>query len=499
MNRDDDMISAAIGRRALLAAAAAAAAAASMLAAPAGAQAPAPAPPPPDIRDRTTILIRGATVISMDPAIGDLVRGDILIENGAIRAIGANVAAPADALIIDATGKIACPGFVNGHVHLPQALQRGLSADHSFGDYFRSIVLRYSNRMTPAEVALGVRIGGLHEMAVGTTTLVDWNREVISPEHADAAVEGHFASGARTVLCYTVPLRPRDGSTPNHARMLEHAKALRAGKLASDTGRVRLGVCLPGPDFMPLDPALADLAMLRELDVLTAFHCGAPIYAARKKRVVATLAERGLLDRNTQLVHANDLDLDEYRIAADNGASLTSTPEAEMHMGHGFPAIGRARDAGLRFSLGTDIPSAFGGGMLSQMRVAYAADLALRNATSFRDTGKPPQVKPWSARAMLEILTIGAARSVNMDQVIGSLAPGKRADILLFNGGSTGLAPVLDPVGSIVLQATPADIDTVIVDGRVMKSGGRMTDPELPRIVDEVKVRAAAMVEAATR
>ncbi|WP_438800532.1 hypothetical protein, partial [Acinetobacter baumannii] len=103
---------------------------------------------------------------------------------------------------------------------------------------------------------------------------------------------------------------------------------------------VRLGVCLPGPDFMALEPALADLAMLRELDVLTAFHCGAPIYAARKKRVMATLAEQGFIDRNTQLVHANDLDLDEYKIAADKGAALASTPEAEMHMGHGFSAIG---------------------------------------------------------------------------------------------------------------------------------------------------------------
>lgn len=493
MASDQDFTATGIGRRSLLVAGAAAAAGA--LITPARAQAPAAA----NIRERNAILIRGAAIVSMDPAVGDLVRGDILIENGAIWAIGTNITAPTDALIIDGSGKIACPGFVNGHVHLPQTLQRGLSADHSFGDYFRTVVLRYSNRMTPADVALGVRAGGLQEMAAGTTTIVDWNREVISPDHADAAVEGHFASGARAVLCYTVPLRPQDGSTPNHARMLEHARTLRAGRLAAETGRVRLGVCLPGPDFMALEPALADLAMLRELDVLTAFHCGAPIYAARKKRVVATLAERGFLDRNTQLVHANDLDLDEYKIAADKGASLASTPEAEMHMGHGFSAIGRARDAGLRFSLGTDIPSAFGGGMLSQMRAAYSADLALRNATAFRESGKAPEVKPWSARAMLEALTIGAARAINMDRIIGSLTPGKRADILLFDAGSIGLAPVLDPVGTIVLQATPADIDTVIVDGRVMKSGGRLTDPELPGIVDAVKARAAAMVEAATR
>jgi 5-methylthioadenosine/S-adenosylhomocysteine deaminase len=448
-----------------------------------------------DVRERRTILIRGATIVSMDGSAGDLAAGDILIQDGVIRGIGASLPAPADALVVDAGGRIACPGFVNGHIHLPQVLQRGLSADHSFTDYFRQIVLRYSNRMTAADVGLGVRAGGLEQLSVGTTTIVDWNREVVTPDHADAAVDGHMASGARVVFCYTVPLRPQDGSTPNHQRMMEHAKALKVGKLAS--GRVSLGVCLPGPDFMPLEPALADLTMLRELDVLTAFHCGAPIYAARKKRTVATLAERGLLGPRTQLVHANDLEADEYRIAADRGASLSATPEAEMHMGHGFPAIGKARDAGLALTLGTDIPSAFGGSMLEQMRIAFAADLALRNAAAFRDTSKPPEVKPWTARAMLEMLTIGAAKALGLDSVTGSLTVGKRADILLIDGRSAGVAPVLNPVGAVTLQASAGDIETVIADGRIVKWQGRLTDPALPQIVEQVRTRAAAMVEAA--
>lgn len=477
-----------LDRRALMAGTAAA----GLLASEARAQQASPAP---DVRARTTILVRGAAIVSMDQGVGDLPSGDILIQDGTIRAIGPSLTAPADALVIDATGKIACPGFVNGHIHLPQVLQRGLSADHSFTDYFRQIVLRYSNRMTAADVGLGVRAGGLEQLSVGTTTIVDWNREVISPEHADAAVDGHMASGARVVFCYTVPLRPQDGSTPNHPRMLEHAKALKAGKLSS--GRVSLGVCLPGPDFMPLEPALADLTMLRDLDVLTAFHCGAPIYAARKKRTVATLSERGLLGPRTQLVHANDLEADEYKIAADKGASLSSTPEAEMHMGHGFPAIGKARDAGLKLTLGTDIPSAFGGSMLDQMRIAYAADLAVRNAASFRDTSKPPEVKPWTARAMLDMLTLGAAKALGIDQVTGSLTVGKRADILLIEGRSAGVAPVLNPVGAITLQASAGDIETVIADGRIVKWQGRLTDPALPQIVEQVRTRAAAMVEAA--
>ena len=128
--------------------------------------------------------------------------------------------------------------------------------------------------MTPEDVAAGDYAGALEQIALGTTTLVDWSREAMTPDHAEAAVDGLLRSGARAIFAYTVPARPSDGSDAPARRMIEHAKALRAGRLASDAGRVRL---VPGPDFMPLEPALADLAALRELDVLTSFHCGAPI------------------------------------------------------------------------------------------------------------------------------------------------------------------------------------------------------------------------------
>ena len=474
---------------------------AAALAAPAlAASLPAAAQPPTAVGgERGTLLVRGATIVSMDPGVGDLARGDILVRDGAIEAVAPKVPPAAGAWVIEAEGAIAVPGFVNGHIHLAQTLQRGISTEHSFGDYFRTIVLRYSNRMSPEDVGAGDYAGALEQIALGTTTLVDWSREAMTPEHAEAAVDALLRSGARAIFAYTIAARGPDGSDAAGRRMVEHAKALRAGRLSSDAGRVRLGVCLPGPDFMPLEPALADLTLLRELDVLTSFHCGAPIYAQRKRRVVATLAERGLLNARMQLVHANDLDPDEYRIAADRGASLASTPEVEMHMGHGFPAVGRAREAGLAISLGTDIPSAVGGGMLPQMRVALAVELAQRNAASFAGTGKPPEAKPLSARAVLEMATIGGARAVGLGDVTGSLAPGKRAGLLLVRAGSPGTAPGLDPVGTVVLQASPADIDTVIVDGRVLKEAGRLTDPGAPRALADLRERALRMMENARR
>lgn len=98
---------------------------------------------------------------------------------------------------------------------------------------------------------------------------------------------------------------------------------------------------------------------------------------------------------------------------------------------------------------------------------------------------------------MLEVLTIGGAKAVGLDRVTGSLTVGKRADILLIDGLGAGIAPVLDPIGAIMLQASVADIGTVIADGRVQKFAGKLTDPALPQIIEQVKARSAAMVEAA--
>lgn len=480
---------AAPGRRALLAAAPALLAAggavpALLAAGTARAQGADPARP---------ILVRGATVLSMDPAVGDLPRGDILVRDGAIAAVAPSVPAPDGAQVIEAAGRIALPGFVNGHIHLAQTLQRGLSTDHGFGAYFQQIVLRHSNRMTPEDVAAGDLAGALEQIAAGTTTLVDWSRETMSPAHAEAALGALEASGVRAVLLYTVPLAA--GAEAN-ARHVAHAREL-APRFAA--GRVRLGFCLPGPDFAPLEVALADLRRLAEFDLLTAYHTGAPIYAARKPRVIATLADAGLLSARTQIVHANAHEEDEYRIAAEKGVSLCSAPEVELRMGHGQPAAPKAQAAGMRVSLGTDIPSMVGGGMLPQARILLAAELHRRNLEGFARDGRPPQPPPVTARAVLEMLTIGGARSVGLGDVTGSLTPGKRADLLLVRAEAPLTAPSLDPVGTVLFQASTGEIEWVLVDGRVAKADGRLAHPGAEAAFAAARERAAAMAARAAQ
>jgi cytosine/adenosine deaminase-related metal-dependent hydrolase len=485
-------VEAGASRRALMAAAATAALASSL---PAAAQ-PAAAPGATPTADRP-LLIRGAHILSMDPQLGDLPLGDILIQGGVIRAIAPSIEAPAGALILDGAGRIALPGMVNGHVHLAQTMQRGLSTEHSFGGYFQTIVLRHSNRMTPADVLLADHAGGLEQIAAGVTTVMDWSRETMSPEHAAAAVEGLGAAGIRAVLAYTTPPIPQGGDAAAiNGRMMAEARALQA---RLQGGMITLWTCLQGPDFLPLEPALADMRRLAGLGIPIAIHTGAAIYPNRKPRLLAQLDAAGLLNERLQIVHANGHEDDEYKLAADKGVMLCSTPEVEMRMGHGQPALFKAAAAGMKVSVGTDIPSMVGGGLLPQLRVAMAAELHRLNQASLAATRQVPATPPVTARQMLAFATIEGARGLGLDRVTGSLTPGKRADLLLVRADSALTAPVSDPAGLVLLQASAGDIETVIVDGRIRKQGGRLVDADAAAVFARLQARAEQMAEAASR
>jgi len=482
-----------LARRTLFAAAAGGAVGGAALASlPASAQTPATIDP------ARPIIIRGAHILSMDAQVGELPLGDILVQQGTIRAIAPSIEAPAGALAVDGAGRIAMPGMVNGHIHLAQTMQRGLSTEHSFGGYFQTIVLRHSNRMTPADVKLADQAGALEQIFAGVTTVMDWSRETMSPDHADAAVEGLSAAGIRAILAYTAPPIPQGADAAAiHARMIDHARALHA-RLGT-SGMIALWTCLQGPDFTPLEPALVDMRRLATLGIPIAIHTGAAIYPNRKARLLAQLDAAGLLNERLQIVHANHHEADEYKLAADKGAMLCSTPEVELRMGHGHPSIFAAAAAGMKVSVGTDIPSMVGGGLLPQLRVAMAAELHRLNVAAIAATRTVAATPPVTARQMLEFATIGGARGLGLDRVTGSLTPGKRADLLLVRADAPLTTPLSDAAGAVLLQASAGDIETVLVDGRIVKQGGRLTDPGAPALFARLQARAEEMAEAARR
>lgn len=463
------------------------AAAAPFLAAAAQAEAQTPPVLPDPARP---LLIRGARILTMDSAIPDLARGDILVRDGTIAAVAAEIPPPEGAFVIEGANRIALPGFVNGHIHLAQVLQRGLSSHHSFGEYFQTIVLRYSNRMTPEDVAAADLVGALEALSHGVTTIVDWSRETMSPAHCEAAVEALLASGIRARLLYTVPPSTDQAVLARH---VEHARELHA-RLGE--GRVQIGTCMLSIEQLPIEVGLAHMRRVRPLGLFTSIHTGGLIYPMRRPRAIELLAREGLLDSHLQIVHANAHEDDEYALAARAGVMLNATPEVELRMGHGQPAAFRAQDAGMRTSLGTDIPTMVGGSMLVQARIALTAELH-RNNTRELSAGRPAPAYTVSPKRLLELLTIEGAKGVGLDRVTGSLTPGKRADILLVATDAPGTLPALDPYGTVLFHAEAADIRTVICDGRIVKHEGVLTHPQRAEAYARAAERAAAMVERA--
>jgi 5-methylthioadenosine/S-adenosylhomocysteine deaminase len=180
-------------------------------------------------------------------------------------------------------------------------------------------------------------------------------------------------------------------------------------------------------------------------------------------------------------VHGNNLADAQLRSLIDSGAGVTVTPEAELQMGFGDCLTGRLRALKAAPSLGSDVESSLGSDMFTTMRMALQTQRNLDSQTIVARTGKVPERISVACREALGWATIAGARMLGLEDRIGSLAPGKQADIVLLNADDLNLLPVVDPVHSIVLHAGIANVDTVMVAGRVMKRYGKLHYGELAR------------------
>jgi cytosine/adenosine deaminase-related metal-dependent hydrolase len=429
------------------------------------------------------IRIKGATVVSMDPQLGIVEHGDILVDGGKILAVGTNLDAWA-VTSIDGRGMIALPGFVNGHLHLWQTALRGIAADWTLDQYFGVLIGTVVGLYTPEDAYLGNLVGALEQINGGVTTLFDWCHIVNTPLHADAAVDGLKESGIRAVFGYGTPMTLFGTKEPHPV----DAKRMRAQRLASDDALVTMALAIRGTDFAP-GTAEADIRFARELGVMASFHVACAKHGPRPQSM-QSLSRLNLLGEDINLVHGNFLTEEEFQVLAGHGASLAITPEVEMQMGLGLPPTAAARAAGMQLTLGTDVVTAVSTDMFTQMRFLLQTQRALANDGFHRREAMPDRLS-MTARDVLELATIGGARSYGLDGRIGSITPGKQADILLLRKSDINMRAARDPVGAIVLHAGVANVDTVIVNGNIVKQNGRLTYRDLTRRLGDLERSSA--------
>ncbi|MGW3286619.1 amidohydrolase family protein [Streptomyces sp. NPDC001002] len=419
-------------------------------------------------------LLTGGTVVSMDPAVGDLDRGDVLIEDGVIVEVAPRIDT-AHAEVIDATDRIVMPGFVDNHRHSWQTAFRGVGADWTFPEWARAMHGTVKPHYRPEDVYAGTLLGRLEALHSGVTTMLDWYHVAQSHAHEDAAVAALRDAPGRSIFCLAAGWGTDDDVDADIRRV--------RAELAGD-GLVTMALGLRGADDTGMDTVARELKLAAELGLRTSLHVDGDGASGGDgtRRPVADLHEHGLLRDTTTFVHANGLGDEELRMLADAGASVSISPDVELKMGFGWPMTGRVLAAGLRPTLSVDDVPSVGGDMFSTLRTAFAVQRGLDGGLRCRD--------------LLEFTTVDAARSVGLDTRTGSLTPGKDADLILLRTDDLTVFPVTDPAGTIVSAGHPGLVDTVLVAGRVVKRDGALVGVDLPalrtRLLDSRNRVAAA-------
>lgn len=422
------------------------------------------------------VLVKCGWLVTLDSKIGDFKDGELLFSGNRIEAVGRNLNATADE-VIEAGDMIVMPGLVNAHMHTWETALRGIGAEWMTPDYLRHMHLNLATRYTPEDNYLGNLVGALAQIDGGVTTLVDWCHNITNLDMAERAVDGLIDSGIRAVFAHGTAKPPTaEGGTPftqiPHPR--DRIEALRKGRLSGDDNRVTLAMAILGPDWGAWEVVEHDIRLARELGLVSSSHT-----RRREDCVVpdgyARMAKAGLLGPDHNLVHGTSYTAPDLKIIVDSGASLTSTVLVELHHHVGDAQVAAFREAGGLPSIGIDVEPFCSGQMFREMQAAllFARGKEIRN-NALRGNSAFKQM-PVRSREALEWTTIGGARAFMMEDKIGTLTPGKKADIVMLRANDVNMAPVYDPIYSIVEIAGAGNVDTVIIDGIVRKKAGKLT------------------------
>lgn len=421
-------------------------------------------------------LIKGGHVVTMDPTIGVLETGDVLIEDNLILAVGANLDAP-DAVVIDATDRLVIPGMVDTHRHTWQTQMRAICSDMTISGYMNTLRMAISPNYTAEDVYIGNLVGALEAIDAGVTTVLDFSHCNNSPGHAEGALTGLLESGIRGVFCYGFfdSNPPVQGFDTHSDRVADYKRLVTQNR---DQDLITFGVSVNELGLVPFSQTEAEIAAARETGGLIAFHT-ACFFGTPLSNGIKDLHRAGLLGPDQVHIHAVALDELEWEYLGKAGTKVSIAAETEMNMGMGWPQMENCRKNDIKPTLSCDIISLNSGSLVPQMRLAIAAERHAQNEP-INLSGEMPASLQTSVMDVLEWVTINGAEACGLGDVTGSLTPGKRADVVIAGNKETFTGqPAINPVGSLIFQSTPQDIRDVFIDGRHVKKDGKLVGFDL--------------------
>jgi 5-methylthioadenosine/S-adenosylhomocysteine deaminase len=415
---------------------------------------------------RDEFVVRSAYVMSMDPKIGDLPRGDVHVRNGAIVAVGSEVAAPG-AEAIDGRNMIALPGFIETHFHLWNCFVRGVVGDGDM-DYF-PVMSRIGPDITPDIAYRSVRLGITEALDSGLTTLHDWSHNLSTPAHADADLRALRESGVRARFSYgySRELQVKPDEITNFADIERVKKELTGDPL------ITMGFAARGPGSTPPAVYRREIELSRKLGLPITIHANRSIGEVKKFSRIGMLQKDRLLGPDMLLIHTYNATEQERQIMAETRTMVSVAPYTASRLASGLPYLGDLIKRGVQCSLSVDTTTVGGNvDMFGIMRLA----LQLNHLRSMNVL----EVQP---RRIVELATLDGAKSLGIADRVGSLTPGKRADLILIRTDDLNTAPFHDPALLIVQSAQPFNVDTVVVDGRILKRDRKLTAVDIAQVV----------------
>src|SRR6476646_6608531 len=420
--------------------------------------------------DTGAIVLRGGTVLTMDDSHTIHARGDVLVVGDRIEAVGPGLDVPEGTREIDASGGIVMPGMIDTHRHMWQTAMRAYGADWTLTQYFVWYYLEHGKKFRPEDIHAGNLLAAWESLEAGVTTAVDWSHGLQSVDHADAAVDALQAVPGRFVLAYgNIQAGPWEWTAqPEVQRFLTGLR---------DAGDDRLGVQLAfDVTGDPAFPEKAAFEVARELGLPVSTHAG--VWGATNDDGLRLMHENGFMTPDTTYVHAATLDKDSYLRIAATGGSLSVSTESEQSAGQGYPPTWQVRRYDIPVSLSMDTSVWWSGDLFSAMRTTLGADRSREHLEAHVEGDTVTHVH-LRAEHVVDWATRGGARALGRDD-LGRLTPGAKADVVLLKNDESPVSfPLLNPYGHVAFQAQRADVHTVLVDGRVVKSDGKLVGADL--------------------
>jgi cytosine/adenosine deaminase-related metal-dependent hydrolase len=423
------------------------------------------------------VLLRGATVVTVDPDVPDLAAGDVLVRGSVIEAVGPDLGEQAgDAVPVDLAGMIVMPGFVDGHRHCWQNQLRHLICDADIDEYIAMTHGTTALHYRPEDMYAGNLVTLLGALDAGFTCVLDFSHNSRSRAHSDAVFAAYRDAGIRAVHTSAPPNAGQwDEQFP--ADLLRLRDAYCTGDGSPTT--VRLTTVRMGIDLRRVRPAVELIGYAREHGFAITFDgvMGPPSSAE-----VEDIGRQGVLGPDISLVHCTDMTDAAWQYIADAGTHVTLAPTSDEQLGlaDGVPPVQKALDFGIRPSLSVDVEISLSNDMFTQMRCVLLTQRMQATQRRYRHDRTAPAFI--TNHDVLEFATARGAAAVGLAAVTGTLTPGKQADIVAIRAEDVNNLPLNNAVNTIVQGCDTRNIDTVLVGGTVRKWRGELVGQDLARL-----------------